>query len=222
MMEWGWSLLFPKHCVGCSTWLADETEWMIACEPCALDWPELHGKFGSMVMKERCRMAYAATGFRLRTQAELNAQLGAMKYGGNRWLARQWGMWLGQKVPPPAHGDCQLVLVPVPLHWRKQWKRGYNQAEWIARGIARVWRCEVASKLLSRRHHHDSMTGMNRSDRAGVTRNLYTVTSSTWSSPAIFVVVDDVMTTGATLAACGSALKQSGLNWCGGITLALA
>ena len=64
---------------------------MIACDPCALDWPELHGEFGAKVMKERCRMPFAATGFRLRTRVKLNAQLGAIKYGGNRRLAKQWG-----------------------------------------------------------------------------------------------------------------------------------
>ena len=53
---------------------------MIACDSCALDWLELHAGFGSMVMKERCRMPFAATGFRLRARGELNVQLGAIKY----------------------------------------------------------------------------------------------------------------------------------------------
>ena len=195
---------------------------MIACDRCALDWPELHAEFGAMVMKERCRMPFAATGFRLRTQGELNAQLSAIKYGGNRWLAKQWGAWLGHRVPRPASHGLPLVLVPVPLHWRKQWRRGYNQAEWIARGLAHAWRCEVVSSALQRLRHHSSMTGMNRVDRAGIVRDLYRVKSPGLAGKIGIVVVDDVMTTGATLSACGIALKQSGLNWLGGITLALA
>ena len=218
----GWSVLLPRHCAVCNAWLPAETEWMIACDPCALDWPELHGEFGAKVMKERCRMPFAATGFRLRTRGELNAQLGAIKYGGNRRLAKQWGNWLGHRVPRPvAHGQ-PLVLVPVPLHWRKQWKRGYNQAEWIARGLSQAWRCEVASSALRRLRHHSSMTGMNRVDRAGIVRDLYQVESPGLASEIGIVLVDDVMTTGATLSACGNALKRSGLNWLGGITLALA
>ena len=206
----------------CNAWLPAETEWMIACDPCALGWPELHGQFGAKVMKERCRMPFAATGFRLRTRGELNAQLGAIKYGGNRRLAKQWGNWLGHRAPRPvAHGQ-PLVLVPVPLHWRKQWKRGYNQAEWIARGLSQAWRCEVASSALRRLRHHSSMTGMNRVDRAGMVRDLYQVESPGLASEIGIVLVDDVMTTGATLSACGNALKRSGLNWLGGITLALA
>ena len=78
----GWSVLLPRHCAVCNAWLPAETEWMIACDPCALDWPELHGEFGAKVMKERCRMPFAATGFRLRTRGELNAQLWSIKYGG--------------------------------------------------------------------------------------------------------------------------------------------
>ncbi|MGB1123476.1 MAG: hypothetical protein ACPG08_08115, partial [Flavobacteriales bacterium] len=95
MVGSGWSVLLPRHCAVCKAWLPAKTEWMIACDRCALDWPELHAEFGAMVMKERCRMPFAATGFRLRTQGELNAQLSAIKYGGNRWLAKQWGAWLG-------------------------------------------------------------------------------------------------------------------------------
>jgi len=222
MVGSGWSVLLPRHCALCSTWLPAETEWMIACDSCALDWPELHGEFGAKVMKERCRMPFAATGFRLRTRGELNAQLGAIKYGGNRRLAKQWRNWLGQRVPRPVAHSQPLVLVPVPLHSRKQWKRGHNQAEWIARGLSQAWRCEVASSALKRLRHHSSMTGMNRVDRAGIVRDLYQVKSPGLASEIGIVLVDDVMTTGATLSACGNALKRSGLNWLGGITLALA
>tara|TARA_B100000963_G_C22634349_1_gene676695 strand:- start:1279 stop:1839 length:561 start_codon:yes stop_codon:yes gene_type:complete len=186
-----------------------------------LDWPELHGKFGELMMKERCRMSFAATGFRLRTQDQLNVQLSEFKYGGNRQLAKQWGMWLGHKTPPPKD-SCRIILAPVPLHWRKQWKRGYNQAEWIAKGVACAWGCEVSPELLLRHRHYNSMTGMNRSDRVGIVRNLYTVNPAARQTATSIIVVDDVMTTGATMAECGHAIKQSGLKWFGGLTLALA
>ena len=126
----------------CNAWLPAETEWMIACDPCALDWPELHGEFGAMVMKERCGIPLAATGFRLRTRSELKAQLGVIKYGGTRRLAKQRGYWLGHRVPRPASLDLPLVLVPAPLNWRKQWKRGENKPNAFygacrRRGVAR-------------------------------------------------------------------------------------
>ncbi len=195
---------------------------MIACEPCALDWPELHAGFGGLVMKERCRMPFAATGFRLGPEAMLKAQLWAIKYGGDRRRAKCWGAWLGKKTPRPVRPDRRLVLAPVPLHWRKKWKRGYNQAEWIARGLAQTWQCEVASNALHRLRHHISMTGMSRMDRAWVVRDLYHFNPTRRMAEATFLVVDDVLTTGATMTACGDAIKRSGLNWLGGITLALA
>ena len=72
---------------------------MIACEPCALDWPELHAGFGGLVMKERCRMPFAATGFRLRTRGELNAQLGPSNTEGTAGSRSEWGSWLGRGSP---------------------------------------------------------------------------------------------------------------------------
>ena len=158
----------------------------------------------------------------MRTEAALNAQLWSIKYGGHRRLAKQWGRWLGLKTPRPVRPDRRLILAPVPLHWRKKWKRGYNQAEWIARGLANVWKCEVASNAIKRSRHLTSMTGMSRVDRAGVVRDLYHFNAKGLKEEATFLVVDDVLTTGATMAACGDAIKRSGLNWLGGITLALA
>ena len=63
---------------------------------------------------------------------------------------------------------------------------------------------------------------MSRMDRAGVVRDLYQFNPTFRMAEATFLVVDDVLTTGATMAACGDAIKRSGLNWLGGITLALA
>ena len=222
-MKGGLAALWPRHCAVCSCWLPGPSFWMVACAVCTLEWPELMGEFGSILMKERCRMAYAGVGFRLSGNGTLKAQLTDMKYGGNRRLAHRWGHWLGCQLRPPAVDAASLVLAPVPLHWRKRWQRGYNQAEWIARGLGKAWGIPVDPFALRRLEHQSSLTSHSRAARAAMTRDLYAARgSATDFVGKSVVVVDDVLTTGATLAACGAALKSRGIDWKGGVVLALA
>lgn len=222
-MVWsGLGVLWPRQCVACGCWLAGPTDWGVACARCALDWPDLLGLTGAILMKERCRMDFAVAGFRLRGHAVLKAQLNEIKYGGNRWLAWRWGHWLGRHVPRPAHDSVPLKLAPVPLHWRKHGKRGYNQAEWIAKGLGCAWNMKVEPRALKRLRHDESLTQQSRLSRADTARGLYAGHIQTGQEHAAYIVVDDVMTTGATLAACGSAIRASGGHWLGAAVLALA
>lgn len=168
-------------------------------------------------------MVYAGVGFRLRGNATLKAQLTDVKYGGNRRLAQRWGHWLGRQLRPPNADAGSLVLAPVPLHWRKRWRRGYNQAEWIARGLGKAWEIPVDPSVLQRIEHQSSLTSQSRVARGEMTRGLYVAGGLAPNRVGkSVVVVDDVLTTGATLAACGAALKSRGIEWKGGVVLALA
>ena len=215
-------MLWPRHCVGCGDWLAGPTNWGIGCPRCTLDWPDLLGVAGPILMKERCRLEYGAVGFRLRGHALLKAQLSEIKYGGNRRLAWRWGHWLGNHVPLPASENGRVILVPVPLHWRKRAQRGYNQAEWIARGLGRAWGLPVAPRALKRTRHDVSLTHLSRASRAETVRELFAAHRVALQHDDHVIVVDDVMTTGATLSACGAAIRAAGGRWLGAAVLALA
>lgn len=222
-MGWqGLDALWPRHCVGCGDWIAGPTDWGIGCSSCTLDWPDLLGVAGPILMKERCRLDFAAVGFRLRGHALLKAQMSEIKYGGNRRLAWRWGRWLGKHVPCPKTDGGRVILVPVPLHWRKHMQRGYNQAEWIARGLGSAWGMKVLPRALKRVRHEVSLTHMSRSTRAETTRGLYAVHRPAFQRDDEVIVVDDVMTTGATLSACGAAIRNAGGRWRGAAVLALA
>lgn len=179
-----------------------------------------------MLMRERCRSEYVWTGFRLRTSPELNAQVNAFKYGGDRLLAARWGAWLGRSYPFPAELEVdRTALVPVPVHWKKRLLRGYNQSLWLAYGVAWEWKVSVWPRALMRTRHVGSLTGFSRTERAAVSQSMYRATKhghpGSHRPPAI-ILVDDVMTTGATILACGRALERAGLRWKGTMTLALA
>jgi len=99
------------------------------------------------------------------------------------------------------------VLLPVPLHWRGLLKRGYNQTDVIAQQLAKQLQIPVMQglrKQLNTQHQQE----LNRQQRLRNSRELYAVTRDV--SEADILLVDDVMTTGATLEAISAALKQAG------------
>ena len=126
------------------------------------------------------------------------------KYSGMRRLAQPLGALLSDALPRGRPFD---LVTAVPLHWRKQWQRGYNQAELLAKVIARA-RHIPAGKVLRRGSSTRAQAGLSNAQRrenvAGAFRARRKVAGLR------ILLVDDVMTTGATAAACARALKRAG------------
>lgn len=138
------------------------------------------------------------------------------KYAGMRPLARHLAGFMQRVLPPELVFD---VVVPVPLHWRKQWDRGFNQAELLARQIASRRGLPVARALRRKR-----ATAVQASlASAGRRRNVagaFAVRDASRISGARVLLIDDVMTTGATANACATALKSAGAKSITLLTLA--
>ena len=140
------------------------------------------------------------------------------KYGGVRTLAGPLSGYLRSALPQDGKFDA---IVPMPLHWLRQWRRGFNQSQLLANALAR--RLGIpAINAVSRVHHTQTQTGLSNSKRrenvAGafrvkVRRSFLAVASKRRPTPVSglrILLVDDVMTTGATASACAATLKRAG------------
>ncbi len=128
------------------------------------------------------------------------------KYYGRWSHARNLGVWFGHILRNSGNYDNIDVIVPVPLHPRKHLKRGYNQSDFIADGIASVLGVKVAHRALIRRVNNESQTRHSRNERWGNVEGIFEVRKARKLSGLHVLLVDDVFTTGATIASCCDAI----------------
>lgn len=130
-----------------------------------------------------------------------------MKFHGNSNLCLMMGRLLGLDLMRGGRFDDVDLLVPVPLHWLRRISRGYNQSMLLCQGMARVMKRPIVEGCLVR-HRYTRKQSQQRS--AGRSRNVegaFTVRHPDRLANKHILLVDDVLTTGATLAACADALS---------------
>jgi ComF family protein len=134
----------------------------------------------------------------------------ALKYDGFESIGRELGERLGITMKEwNIHAD---VLIPIPLHKAKQRERGFNQAEQIARGVASVTGVEVCSDAIRRVKHTQTQTQLTSDERK---KNMeaafaFNPSCSKRTSDKTCVLIDDVITTGATIQSCAQELMGAG------------
>jgi ComF family protein len=101
------------------------------------------------------------------------------------------------------------AVVPMPLHWRKRWQRGFNQSELLAREVARKWNVPVR-RLVRRKRATAPQAGLTSAERRKNVQGAFVVKKTTRLNGMRLLLIDDVLTTGATASACARALKRAG------------
>ncbi len=153
---------------------------------------------------------------------ELRKLIQLFKYGRIATLSAPLGRLLGRALPREQNFD---VIVPMPLHWRKRWQRGFNQAELLAREISR--RTHIPLRHALRRVKNTaSQAGLTSAKRrhnvSGAFQASRRAKNRGWLDGRAILLIDDVMTTGATAASCARALKRAGARHVTLLTLARA
>ena len=128
------------------------------------------------------------------------------KYSRMKPLAKPLAECLAAALPRDQRFD---VVVPMPLHWRRRWQRGFNQAELLARITARRSGVPMV-KAVRRVRATQTQAGLSNAQRRDNVSGAFRVKDSSRVRGLRVLLIDDVMTTGATAAACAQALKRAG------------
>ena len=209
------NLLFPLACILCSAPVR-ERQWGPVCPPCWLKMKPLEAPYCpqcGLPQSPAEDTAGLCASCRLQEQAfdyarsayifndPLREVIHHFKYTDRVSLARPLGRMLRECID---HGEfLGTVVIPVPLHRRRERQRGFNQAELLARMLGR----NVDTRILRRRKNTPSQTGLSRSQR---TLNLAGAFEVCGPVQECIIVVDDVFTTGSTLHEISKTLKRAG------------
>ncbi len=145
-----------------------------------------------------------------------------IKYQRKTKLGEFLGAWSAEKTHP-AWIDTIDAIIPIPLHRTKQRARGFNQAEYIARGIAQQYHLPVNSNVLKRVKYTSTQTQLSRDERKQNMENAFEFSTGERLSPnSNVLLVDDVFTTGSTMLSAAITLHKNGIAKVFGFTLASA
>lgn len=149
-------------------------------------------------------------------EGELRQLIHLFKYGKVESLAKPLSRLLETAVPLETRFDA---VIAMPMHWRKEWERGFNQAELLARPVARRYGLAL-TRNLRRSRYTKSQAGLNESARWTNLKDSFAVVRREQIAGKRVLLVDDVLTTGSTLRAAAEALKAAGAAHVTCLTLA--
>ena len=205
-------LFFPHCCAGCGTDLLTRNSGL--CLRCLHELPltGFESQENNPVEKlfiGRLPIRSAMAIYYFSKHSIMQRVMHEIKYKGNQDLARQMGRLMGNVLNRPGSIDPDAII-PLPLHTKKQKARGYNQAELIAEGIAEMLKVPLLNKAVIRTEHTETQTKKGRIERWQNMEGKFQLTAPELVRGKHILLVDDVITTGATLESCGEELLKGG------------
>jgi ComF family protein len=206
------SLIYPRICICCgnSLWKHEK----LICNACHFRLPRTQFHLEqenpvSRVFYGRVRVESAAAYLLFNKGNKVQRIIHQLKYKGRKDV----GIWLGEEYgrilkASPFFSGVDLII-PVPLHKKKLMQRGYNQSDQFAIGLSKALKVPVENKLLVRTRATATQTRKGRYERWKNVEDLFSLVRPERISGAHILLVDDVITTGATLESCIMALCSS-------------
>jgi len=203
-------LVFPNCCPGCDQPLVSGEQHL--CTSCELDLP-LYQANENIVnyFAGRLELADARAYLKFYHGGIAQKLLHQIKYKGEQDLGEYLGRMFIQHLGKEAAYNNVEIIVPVPLHKSKLRNRGYNQSEVLAKGMADVLGVGVESSSVVRIKKSETQTRKDRAARWQNVSGIFAVTNDNLQGKHV-LLVDDVITTGATLEACGEKILAAGAS----------
>ena len=204
-------LLFPNLCICCKGYLSNQER--LICDMCNYNLPlyefnslkdnDLRKKFWGTLPIQEC-LAYLS----FKQNNEVQKVMHELKYNGNKEICFAMGLTLGRLILSFDKLDDIDFIIPIPLHKKREDQRGFNQAEVIANGVSNIIKAPVLNNVVVRVINNKSQTNRNRLDRSINTDNIFKVMDLKPLEGKHILLLDDVITTGATMISCGNSLLR--------------
>ncbi|GAB1855176.1 ComF family protein [Flavobacteriaceae bacterium MHTCC 0001] len=206
------NLFFPKACYACSNYLSDNEETI--CINCRHDLPVTNFHFNNdatvkNVFRGRTKIELATALFRFEKKGLVQQLIHGLKYKGYEQIGTFLGDWLGGELQQVKAYNTIDVVIPVPLHAKKLKMRGYNQVAKFGQQIAEALNTNYMNNVLVKVSNSTSQTTKKRLARWQSSEELFALKNMHLIENKHILLVDDIITTGATLEACCQVLHQA-------------
>jgi len=205
------SLFYPKLCLACGQHVPPNQE--VVCVSCQYHLPktQFHLEKENIFTEHfwgRVQIQSAAALYYFNKKGKTQALIHQLKYKGKSHIGFKLGYLYGKQLKNAPHFNAIDLIVPVPLHPRKEKFRGYNQSDTFARGLSEAMEKPWAKHGLKRLEMTSSQTKKTRFERFANVQHAFAVDQIKQLRGKHILLVDDVMTTGATLEACAHKLLE--------------
>jgi ComF family protein len=209
------SLFYPRYCFACNEGLAKGEETI--CSRCMLELPRTHYHLDRQNalykrLEGRIPLQYAVALFIFRKGGKVQHLLHSLKYNNHPEIGRTLGEVYGDELRQANFSQQFDIILPVPLHVSRIRKRGYNQSEEFAKGLSISMNVPTSGETLERIVKTETQTRKTKLKRWENVSEVFEVKKPDLVSKARILLVDDVITTGATIESCATILLKEGCS----------
>jgi len=199
------NLFYPSTCICCEQNLLDQEK--IICIECRADLPFVeNGDFISnqltLIFEGRVLIEKGASFLYYHPSGKVKKLIHELKYKNNQEVGVFLGRWFGERLLQSSTFNDLDYIIPVPLHIKKQQKRGYNQLTKFGKSLSSELHIKYLENILIRNSTTKTQTFKNRVERFKNLMTNFSITDTTFLKNKHVLLIDDVVTTGATLEAC--------------------
>jgi ComF family protein len=205
------SLIYPRHCEACGTNLLKHEEFI--CNLCLINLPKsnYHSNTDnelSYVFAGRIPLQHALCFYLFEKSGRVQKLLHAIKYQNQKELAEYLGKLYAKDLKQNKILKDVEVVLPIPLHSKKLKLRGYNQSEWFAKGIASELDLKIDTTSLKKSNATNTQTNKKKFERWENVEGVFELENKAALVNKHVLIIDDVITTGATIEAAWQVLKD--------------
>ena len=202
-------LIFPRHCCVCGEILSRQERDI--CLNCLYHLPKIEPHHKVEIEKTfwgKVEIERATSFIYYRKGSPYNALIHKLKYRNAPQIGVRLGAMVADEIQESGFFDGITLIVPLPLSKKKLRKRGYNQCDYIARGISEKTGIPVATDLIKRTKANETQTHKTRDERWLNVEGIFSATKPQAMEGQHILLVDDILTTGSTLCSCVKAIKS--------------
>lgn len=205
------NLFFPKACAGCNSILQEKE--LVICTDCRHEIPltNHHKNEENEVMSRfygRIPIEYASSLFYFHKKGIVQEMIHKLKYKGHQEVGETIGYWYGEELKNIEKLKDVNFIIPVPLHKRRLRTRGYNQVTAFGNALSKSLKIEFNADVLERIIYSDTQVKKNIVERSDVTGSVFKINNDIKWHNKHFLLIDDIITTGATLESCARELLK--------------